>query len=317
MPLSAMIFDPHSTRWPRWAGMTLLTVGLWTVAGCAQVSVTSSTVDATATVPLVPGCPDHAQVDALVKRYASLQAMPAPQVPPSPEAAACGAARWVAALRPSLGPVVGYKAGLTNPAVQQRFGIASPLRGTLLKGMLLADGATVPARFGAMPFAEPDLVVEVASAGIHGAATPLEVLGHLRSVRPFIELPDTLLEDPSKINANLLTFLNVGARLGVLGAPIPVVADAAFAERLRTMTVVATDSSGQELSRAPGAAILGHPLNAVLWLAADLKKAGITLQPGDLLSLGAFGNLAVSPGQRIRVRYEGLPGQPSVSVSFR
>jgi 2-keto-4-pentenoate hydratase len=317
-----MTFDPHSRRWPRWAGLLLSAGCLWALAGCGQAPVVPSTSDGRtavgrSAVAAVPGCPDDGQVAALVKRYASLQAIPAPPSLPSPEAAACGASRFVSALRPSLGPVVGYKAGLTNPAVQQRFGISSPLRGTLLKGMLLADGASVPARFGAKPFAEPDLVVEVASADIHKATTPLEVLAQLRSIRPFIELPDTLLEDPSRINAHLLTFLNVGARLGVLGDALPVVPDAATAERLRTMAVVATDGTGRELSRAPGAAILGHPLNAVLWLAADLKKAGITLQPGDLLSLGAFGNLPVEAGQLIRVRYEGLPGTPSVSVNFR
>jgi 2-oxo-hept-3-ene-1,7-dioate hydratase len=103
----------------------------------------------------------------------------------------------------------------------------------------------------------------------------------------------------------------------VLGTPSPARTDAAFAEALQKMTVKARDASGTELSSAPGAAILGHPLNAVIWLAADLKKDGITLRRGDLLSLGAFGNLPAIPGQALRVTYEGLPANPSVQVRFR
>jgi 2-keto-4-pentenoate hydratase len=160
-------------------------------------------------------------------------------------------------------------------------------------------------------------VVEVGSSAIHDAKTPAEVLANLRAVIPFIELPDVLVADPSKITGPGIAANNVGARLGVLGTPIPARTDAAFADALQKMTVKASDQTGKELSSAPGAAILGHPLNAVIWLAADLKKEGITLKPGDLLSLGAFGNLQATAGQSIRVVYDGLPGNPVVQVRFR
>jgi 2-keto-4-pentenoate hydratase len=83
------------------------------------------------------------------------------------------------------------------------------------------------------------------------------------------------------------------------------------------MTVRTVDSSGKELGTARGAAIPGHPLNAVIWLAAELKKDGITLKPGDLLSLGAFVAGPAEAGKTVRVTYEGLPGQPQVSVRFK
>jgi 2-keto-4-pentenoate hydratase len=83
------------------------------------------------------------------------------------------------------------------------------------------------------------------------------------------------------------------------------------------MTVRTVDQDGTSVASAPGAAILGHPLHAVIWLAADLKKDGITLHPGDLLSLGAFGSLQPQPGKSLRVVYEGLPGNPTVQVRFK
>lgn len=276
-----------------------------TLAGCATAP------------PDPPTCPTGAETAERVQRYVALSQVPNPPASLTMEGAVCGAAKFVAALEPTHGKVVGYKAGLTNPQVQQRFGIGSPLRGTLLEKMLLPDNAEVPARFGARPFLEPDLVVEVKSAAIHDAKTPQEVLAHLSAVVPFIELPDTLVEDPARINAPTLALINVGARLGVLGAKVPVRNDAAFADALRDMTVTTVDGNGKALAQAKGTAILGHPLNAVIWLAAELKKSGITLKPGDLLSLGAFGAGPVSVGTTVRVTYEGLPGNPSVSVRFK
>jgi 2-keto-4-pentenoate hydratase len=272
---------------------------------------------ATPPPPDAPTCPSQAEIAAKVQRYVALQTVPLPAPGLTMEGAVCGARKFIAALEPSHGKVVGYKAGLTNPAVQQRFGLSAPLKGTLLAKMLLADGAEVPARFGAGPFLEPDLVVEVASSAIHDARTPVEVLKALRSVRPFIELPDTLVEDPSKITAPALVANNVGARLGVLGRPLPVQADEAFAEALKTMRVRTADNTGRALGAAPGTAILGHPLNAVIWLAAELRKEGITLKAGDLLSLGAFGAGPAEAGRTVTVTYEGLPGNPTVSVKFR
>lgn len=49
---------------------------------------------------------------------------------------------------------------------------------------------------------------------------------------------------------------------------------------------------------------MGHPLDAVLWLVADLRAAGETLRAGDLLSLGAMGTpFAPVPGGAITARY--------------
>lgn len=292
----------------RRAGPPAAALLLALVGGCAS---------APPTPPDPPTCPTAADIADKVQRFQALQQVPNPPAGLTMDGAACGARKFVAALVPTQGKVVGYKAGLTNPAVQQRFGINTPLRGTLLQNMLLKDGAEVPARFGARPFLEPDLVVEVGSSAIHDATTPLQALASLRAVIPFIELADTLVEDPTKITAATLIANNVGARLGVLGTPIPVRADAAFADALRDMTVRAVDGNGKELGAAKGAAILGHPLNAVLWIAADLKKDGITLQPGDLLSLGAFGSTTAEPGKTVRVTYEGLPGSAPVSVRFK
>ena len=222
----------------------------------------------------------------------------------------------VAELSASQGKVVGYKAGLTNPAVQKRFGTNSPVRGVLLEKMLLDDGAEVPVKFGAIPFYEADLVVVVKDEGINQAKTPAVVMQHLASIRPFIELPDLVTAKEQPLSAAIITSFNVGARLGVLGKPIAPAPE--MVEALGRMTVVMRDQDGKELARVPGAAILGHPLNAVVWLAEDLTKSGGKLKAGDILSLGSFTppNFQKA-GMAVTVTYEGLPGNPSVSVRFK
>ena len=236
----------------------------------------------------------------------------------SMEEAVCARDMLVAELGKSQGKIVGYKAGLTNKAVQQRFGYPAPVRGVLFEKMLLRDGAEVPAKFGARPVFEADLVVEVKDEGINQAGTPLEVLRHLSQIYPFIELPDLVVAEGEPLNGPIIVAINVGARLGVLGKPFAAEATPEMVDALAKMNVVMRDQDGKELAKGPGSAILDQPLNAVIWLAQDLAKTGGKLRAGDLLSLGSFSPLLPpKPGTGARVSYEGLPGTPSVSVTFK
>ncbi|MEB3282555.1 MAG: hydratase [Lyngbya sp.] len=225
---------------------------------------------------------------------------------------------FVQILTSHLGPVVGYKAALTNPIAQQRLNVSHPLRGVLLKQMLLDNGAVVSPNFGAIPQFEADLMVRVGDDSINEAATPEEALAGLDAVIPFIELPDLVYQSDVKANAAALVAINVGARLGVLGEPIPLEATPEWEQRLGNIKVIMFDENGQELAQGESSALLGHPLKAVLWLRDDLKAAGIRLQPGDLLSLGTITPLMpVQSKTTIRARYIGLEAQPvEVSVTF-
>ena len=263
-------------------------------------------------------CPSDADAAAMAERYASLQPVPNPPADMTMSDALCGRAKFTALLAQTSGKVVGYKAGLTNPAVQKRFDHPSPVRGTLFERMLLQDGAEVPAKFGARPVFEADIIVEVKDAGINKATTPLEALQHIARIYPFIELPDLMFEDPKKITGPSLIYANVAARLGVLGKPVNVKASEALVEALASMTVKLVDQDGKELETAKGTAILDQPLNVVLWLVKDLNASGTPLKEGDLLSLGSFSRLLPpTPGTGAKVTYEGLPGNPTVSVRFK
>ncbi|MEM6453073.1 MAG: hydratase [Cyanobacteria bacterium P01_D01_bin.105] len=227
--------------------------------------------------------------------------------------------QFVYELMPELGPIVGYKAGLTSAAAQARFGVEHPLRGVLLQDMLLESGATVPVSFGARPLFEADLIVRVGNSAINEAETPEEALAALDAVIPFIELPDVMFGPDAMPDAASLIAINVGARMGVVGSAIPIEATEAWMTILGNLQVDIVDDTGAIIAEGNSSALLGHPLEAVLWLRDDLKQAGLCLRPGDLLSLGSITAPAPVLGpQTLRVRYEGLGenGLAEVVVTF-
>ncbi|MBP7865644.1 MAG: hypothetical protein KA419_06810 [Acidobacteria bacterium] len=226
---------------------------------------------------------------------------------------------YTALIDRDLGPVAGYKAALTNPAIQRRFGWDQPVRGTLYARMILSGGAKVPAAFGSHPVWEADLVAVVGDAEkLMAARTPLEALAGIQAFRPFIELPDLVFEPQVKLDGPSLCAINAAARLGVLGPPVRLPPTQASADRLAAMRVEALDGTGKRLALGTGSDILGNPLNAVLWLAASLRAEGRKLRAGEILSLGSYSPLLTpAPGLTATVRYTGLDDRPvEVSVRF-
>jgi 2-keto-4-pentenoate hydratase len=218
-----------------------------------------------------------------------------------------------------LGAVVGYKAGLTNPAVQKRFNYDRPVRGTLYERMILRALAKVPAAYGARAVYEADMVAVVGDAAkLMAAKTPLEALQALKEIRTFIELPDLTFDPQVKLDGPHLLAVNVAARLGVLGDPIPLPATAESVAKLADMKIEVIDQTGAALGGGKGSDVLDNPLNAVLWIAESLRAEGKTLKNGDLLSLGSFSALLPpKPGTTITVRYSGLLATPAtVTVTF-
>ena len=70
--------------------------------------------------------------------------------------------KFVAILEKRWGKPIGYKAALTSEAAQRNFGVREPVRGVLLADIMLKNGAKLPAKFGALPRYEADLIVIVA-----------------------------------------------------------------------------------------------------------------------------------------------------------
>lgn len=230
----------------------------------------------------------------------------------------CTQAALVRALTKTQGKSIGYKAGLTSPGAQQQLGYPNPVLGVLLSKMMLPNGATVPADFGPRPLFEADMLMTVKDEGINEARTITDAIKHISTLQPFIELPDLVLAQGEPMTGPVIVAINVGARLGVVGDPVPVLATPEFVNALADMQV-SISADGTEISKAPGKTILGHPLNAVLYIAEEVQKRGGKLKAGDILSLGSFSRLTPpKAGQKVVATYEGLPTGPmSVQVAFK
>lgn len=263
-------------------------------------------------------CPDDAAIARFAGQILQRQS-PTPFVALSPADGRCVQDKLIAIFAQSLGEAVGFKLGLTNPAIQQRFGIDHPIRGAIFHATLrAASGAEIEARFAAVPVLEADMLVRVSMGGVETALNDhAALIRHIDQVIPFIELPDLVYAPDHRPSLGDLLAVNVGARLGVQGRPIALTPSADFIAALGRMSI-SLHQDGREVSRAPGAAILGHPLNALAWIARDLAREGRPLREGDIISLGSFSPpQKVAPGQVWTARYEGLDGTQDVVVRFK
>ncbi|MCA4919011.1 MAG: fumarylacetoacetate hydrolase [Roseomonas sp.] len=263
-------------------------------------------------------CPDDAAIARFAGQVLQRQS-PTPFAALSPADGRCVQDKLVAIFAQPLGDVVGFKLGLTNPAIQQRFGIDHPIRGAIFHATLRASsGAEIEARFAAVPVLEADMLMRIGMGGVEAALNDhAALIRHVDQVIPFIELPDLVYAPEHRPNLGDLIAVNIGARLGVVGKPIAVTPSADFIAALGRMSV-SLHEDGREVSHAPGAAILGHPLNALAWIARDLARDGRPLRAGDVVSLGSFSPpQPVVAGQAWVARYEGLGETQEVLVRFR
>jgi len=227
--------------------------------------------------------------------------------------------KFVALIAKEFGEPIGYKAGLTNPDAQKAFGVTHPVRGTLLKKMILKSGATIEANFGARPLSEGDLMVRVSNEAINKAKTPEDVLKNLDVVIPFIELPDLVYDLKLKMSGPAIAAINVGARYGVMGEPIPLSATPEWMARLKNFTLQVYDEKGTVVTEGKGSALLGDPLTVVLWIKDSLVAEGKKLKKGDLLSLGTIGKMMPAKPGVVKAKYIDLDpnGPVEISVTFK
>ena len=145
-----------------------LAAALALLAGCASTSAP--------VVAETPGCLSNVAVDRLLADYNARRPAANPPETLTMADAHCSRSKLQQRLAGQAGRLVGYKAGLTNPAVQKRFNTDQPVWGALYSAMILNSGVTLDAGFGSRPLYEADLLVRVKDKAINDAATPAQVL---------------------------------------------------------------------------------------------------------------------------------------------
>ena len=202
------------------------------------------------------------------------------------------------------GPVGGRKIGCTTPVMQDYLKIPHPCAG----GVLLTATHRGHGRYRAAEHLRAGVECEIAvrlgadlrkRPGGHDIAS---VTPAVSAVTAAIELVDDRYRDWSALDAHTLTaddFFNAGAVLG------PDRRDWNALELTRLVGEMWIN--GASVGSGTGDQVLGHPLNALAWLADRAAADGRPLRAGEFVLLGSVVKTHwLAAGDRVRVRLEGL-----------
>lgn len=197
--------------------------------------------------------------------------------------------------------LTGRKIGLTSKSVQQQLGVDSPDFGMLFADMELApDEEVAPGRV-LQPKIEAEVAVVLERDLGDGQVTLSQLISAIAYVLPAVEIVGSRIKD---WDIRLLDTVadNASSGLYALGTRPRKLSEV----DLRTCGML-MERKGEVVSLGVGAACLGHPLNAALWLARKMAEVCRPLQAGDVIMTGALGPMAtVAPGDVIDTTIAGL-----------
>ena len=197
--------------------------------------------------------------------------------------------------------IVGCKVGLTAKAVQTQLGVNQPDFGMLFDDMGFGDAEPVSME----GLQQPKIEAEVAF--VLGRDLDMERPGHADVIQAIDHVLPALEIVGSRIAGWNIRFVdtvadNASSSAYVLGSTPKKLADV----DLRLCGMVMT-RRGEPVSVGAGAACLGNPLNAVVWLARTMAAVGQPLRAGHLVLSGALGPMvAVNAGDIFETRINGL-----------
>jgi 2-keto-4-pentenoate hydratase len=197
--------------------------------------------------------------------------------------------------------LVGRKIGLTSSAVQSQLGVDQPDYGMLFADMAYADGEPIPASVLVQPRAEGEIAFRLARDLDSDALTVADVMSAIDYAVAAIEVVGSRVADWDIRIVDTVAD-NASSGVFVLGTEPRSLAD--FDPFLCGMVL---ERRGEPISTGAGAACLGNPLTATLWLARKMVEVGRPLRAGDLVLSGALGPLVpVSPGDVLELRISGV-----------
>ena len=217
-----------------------------------------------------------------------------------------------ALLAPQRGSIVGYKIALTTPVMQRMVGFDAPAAGAVFEsGVHHSPAAVSAADFGRLG-AECEVCVRL-SADLPASGAPYDrkgVAGAVGSLMPAFELVDDRGADYSN-----LYFLGVAAdnawNAGVVRGPERADWQSLDLENSRGAMTINQEAAGEGFGRD----VLGHPLDALAWLANTLAGRGKELKSGMLVMTGSIVSTKfLNPGDEAAFTFEGL-GDIRLSVS--
>ena len=213
---------------------------------------------------------------------------------------------FVALRAEKLGAVAGYKIALTSAEMRRFVGLDSPQAGMMLGATLLESPARVRAADYVRLVVEFEVAVEIGD-DLPAADKPFSrgrVAKAVGAVMPALELADDRNADYKELRNHPLELIadncwNEGA---VFGAPV---------HEWKALDLAAVRGvariNGKKVGEGRGADAMGHPLDAVAWLADHLASIGRGLLRGDTVITGSIVTTKpVIAGDLVRFELDGL-----------
>ena len=202
----------------------------------------------------------------------------------------------------SLGPVTGYKIALTTPAMRTMVGLNDSIAGDMLETTIQRGAAQVRAADYQNLIVEFEIAFEMAEdlPAIDAPYTRDRIAQSVAAVMPALELADDRQADYAKLKDHVLMLAadngwNEGA---VLGSPVR-----DWKEIDLTALRGVAKVNGKKVGEGRGRDVMGHPLDALAWLANNLAGRGLGLWRGDVVITGSLVT-SKYPKTGDRIRFE-------------
>jgi 2-oxo-3-hexenedioate decarboxylase/2-keto-4-pentenoate hydratase len=180
------------------------------------------------------------------------------------------------------GVIAGYKIGLTTPVMQRLCGIDEPCYGAIFAQELHHHRAALSTRDYCRVGVETEIALRL-GADLPGGGNFEQVAAAVESCMPAIELIEDLGYDYGRLDAAAMVAANVWNAGVVLGSPTTDWRSVDLARVIARLSI-----NGEEIGRGRGSDVMGHPLNALVWLANKLAGAGTPLRRGMIVMTGSI-----------------------------
>jgi 2-keto-4-pentenoate hydratase len=213
---------------------------------------------------------------------------------------------FVALKARGCGAPVGWKIALSNPAMQAMVGLPAPIAGRLMRRQVVGGPARTRVSAYTRLAIEFEIAVELGAdlPAPDGRCSREQAAAAVAAIRPAFELVDDQQAVYAALGSYALQMVadnawNQGAVLGQRRADWRALELGALHGRVFCDDVAVGEGHGRDL--------MGHPLDALAWLAGYAGARGHTMRRGEVAILGSMVTSRFpKPGERWRFELEGF-----------
>ena len=197
----------------------------------------------------------------------------------------------------------GYKVGLTSKAMQTQLGVSEPDFGHLTDDMFFFNDLEITTKQFIAPKVEPEVAFVMGQELAGPGVTVAQAIRAVDFVLPALEIIDSRIKK-WKIKCVDTIADNASSGGVVLGTKPTLLRHVDLVTETGSLAV---GSNTDYVDSKPGTAVLGSPVNALVWLANALGARDIAFQPGDVILSGAWtAAVEVRAGMSVWARFTSL-----------